>query len=459
MGKETEKNTQQGLAKGVVGYREVLAQGIASGAPAAATIGTLTGAAAFAYGALPLAVAIALIMVLLDATRLSIIARYVQSAGGIYAFIERGLGKKVAFVASMAYTIYIFAVIIFVYLIMGLMVPTGIEELGINLPSWIWIPLGLVNAIVSVIISYLGIRPSLKFTLIMSIAEITGIIATSILIFSKIPPDINTFTLAYVPPPKISNLGLGVSFGILAFTGYETVSVLGEEAKDPRNNIAKGVFTAALLLGITYIVGSEAFTVGWGVNNMSTYFNYLAPGLILAKTFGGTILLIILTALLINSNLACATGFTNCVTRVMYAMSVDKLLPSKLSSIHPKRRTPHIASLFTFIFTALYFIIMSLIFSPSNIFIATGITTTFGFLIAIFVVNISMLIVVKKNNALNIGNILIVAIVEAIIGYVFYATVITSAINVPVLIGVLTLVLWVVGGIIYLTLKRFFTQK
>ncbi|WP_338604303.1 APC family permease [Sulfolobus tengchongensis] len=449
-------SSEQSLAKGVARYREVLAQGIASGAPAAATIGTLTGAAAFAYGALPLAVLIALIAILLDATRLSIVSRYVQSAGGIYAFIERGLGKKVAFVASMSYIVYIFAVIIFVYLIMGLMVPTGFEELGINLPSWIWIPFGIINAAIATLISYLGIKPSLKFTLMMSLAEMSGIIATSILIFSKVPPDPQTFTLAYVPPPKIANLGLAVSFGILAFTGYETVSVLGEEAVDPKNTISKGVFTAALLLGITYIIGSEAFTVGWGVNNMGTYFNYLAPGLIEAKTYGGIILAAILTALLINSNIACACGFTNAVTRVIYAMSKDGLLPSKLGSIHPKRRTPYTAAFFSLAFTVLYFIIMSILFTPTNIFIATGITTTFGFLIAIFTVNISMLVIVKRNNALGIGNILLVAIIEAIIGYVFYSTIITSAVNVPVLIGVLTLVLWVIGGSVYLMLKRHF---
>jgi amino acid transporter len=451
---KSEKQAEQtGLAKGVARYREVLAQGIASGAPAAATIGTLTGAAAFTYGALPLAVLIALIAILLDATRISIISRYIQSAGGIYTFIERGLGKKIAFVASMSYIIYIFAVIIFVYLIMGLMVPTGLEELGINLPTWIWLPFGLANAAIATFISYMGIKPSLRFTLIMSLAEITTLLATSALIFSKIPPNLETFTLTPIPQPKILNLGLGVSFGILAFTGYETVSVLGEEAQDPKNTISKGVFTAALILGILYLVGSEAFVVGWGVSNMGSYFNYLAPGLILAKQFGGPILAAILTALLINSNIACACGFTNAVTRVMYAMSKDGLLPARLGSIHKKRKTPHIATLFSFIFTVLYFL-LAFIFTPENIFIATGITTTFGFLIAIFAVNISMLIVVKKNNALSTGNLILVAIIEAIIGFVFYSQIITSAVNIPVLIGVLTLVLWVIGGYVYLGVRR-----
>jgi len=32
----------------------------------------------------------------------------------------------------------------------------------------------------------------------------------------------------------LSNVGVGIAFVFLAFAGYETVFVLGEEAKDPK---------------------------------------------------------------------------------------------------------------------------------------------------------------------------------------------------------------------------------
>lgn len=83
------------LAKNSITYKEVLAQGIGGAAPAMASLVTLTGAAAYTYASLPLAMLLALFAVLLDATKLSITARYVQSAGGIYAFISYGFGKFV----------------------------------------------------------------------------------------------------------------------------------------------------------------------------------------------------------------------------------------------------------------------------------------------------------------------------------------------------------------------------
>jgi hypothetical protein len=56
---------------------------------------------------------------------------------------------------------------------------------------------------------------------------------------------------------------------------------------DSKNTITKGVFTSALLVGITYVLASEAFTVGWGVNDMSSFFTNLVPGIVLGVRYGG----------------------------------------------------------------------------------------------------------------------------------------------------------------------------
>jgi amino acid transporter len=94
------------LARNSVRLTEVIGQGIAGAAPAAASLVTLTGAAAYAYGSLPLAVVIATIAVLLDANRLALTSKYIQSAGGIYSFIAGGLGKLVAFLVGWGYVLY-----------------------------------------------------------------------------------------------------------------------------------------------------------------------------------------------------------------------------------------------------------------------------------------------------------------------------------------------------------------
>lgn len=448
---------KKGLAKGVVSFREVVAQGVGGAAPAMASLVTLTGAAAYAYGSLPLAVLLATIAVLLDATRLSITSKYVQSAGGIYAFITEGIGKKWGYLIGWAYVLYALTALVFIFLSVGVFLPAALSVIGINTPAWIWAPLVIFTALFGGILSYLGVRPSLRFTLIMSSLEIAFILATSILIFTKIPPDPETFTFEYAPSHSIFSVGVGMAFVFLAFAGYETTSVLGEEAVDPKNNISKGVFTSALLVGITYLIASEAFTVGWGVNNMSTFFTELVPGIILGTKFGGLALAIILTILLINSGLTDSVTFFNTVSRVVYAMARDGVLDKRLEDVHEDRRTPHIAVIFSLIFSLIYTLVFSAIIGPENVFLAVGITTTFGFLIALFAANISLLFILRKFNSLNWWNYLLTIVINTILGFVIFANIVTTAVNTFVLIGVGTFIAWMLVGIFYGYMRKVLT--
>lgn len=440
------------LAKDSVSFKEVVAQGIGGAAPAMASLVTITGAAAYAYASLPLAIVLATVAVLLDATRLSITSRYVQSSGGIYAFISSGLGNALGFFVGWAYVLYALTALVFIYLSIGVFLPGALQVLGISTPDWIWIPLVIIVALFGGLLSYLGVRPSLRFTLTMSILEIVFILATSILIFTKVPPSLETFTFKFASP---FNVGVGMAFVFLAFAGYETTSVLGEEAKDPKNTISKGVFTAALLVGVTYMLAGEAFVVGWGVNDMSSFFTELVPGIILGVKYGGLILGIVLTILLINSGLTDSVTFFNTVSRVVFAMARDGVLDKRLYEIHEENRTPHNAILFSFIFSLAYTLVFSLITNPESVFLAVGITTTFGFLIALFTANISLLFILKRNNNLSLWNILLTVAINSIIAFVILANILTTSINIYVLIGVVSFIAWMIVGAIY----RIFARK
>jgi len=53
-------------------------------------------------------------LILLDATRLSVMARYIhKNLYCIYAYIKRVLGKNMALFTTIAYIVYLFTVIIF----------------------------------------------------------------------------------------------------------------------------------------------------------------------------------------------------------------------------------------------------------------------------------------------------------------------------------------------------------
>src|SRR5437867_11488534 len=89
-----------GLAREAIGLREVLFQSITHMAPAAAVAFSIIAGAAYAGGALPLAVVIALVGCLCVAYSIGELARYLPSAGGMYTYTARGLHPAVAFMVS-----------------------------------------------------------------------------------------------------------------------------------------------------------------------------------------------------------------------------------------------------------------------------------------------------------------------------------------------------------------------
>ncbi|SAI86463.1 hypothetical protein AB1303_07125 [Saccharolobus solfataricus] len=61
----------------------------------------------------------------------------------------------------------------------------------------------------------------------------------------------------------------------------------------------------------------------------------------------------------------------------------------------------------------------------------------------------SLLFILRKNNSLSLWNILLTLAINLILIFVIFANIITTSVNTPVLIGVLSFVVWMIVGAIY----------
>jgi amino acid transporter len=80
------------LKQGVLNRGETLFQGIAASAPAGAAVATMTGAAGYALGALPLSALIAFFVVVLNAYIIKRISSRMAGAGGYYDYTKVAFG-------------------------------------------------------------------------------------------------------------------------------------------------------------------------------------------------------------------------------------------------------------------------------------------------------------------------------------------------------------------------------
>ena len=365
-----------------LGLPAITFQGITHMAPAAGVMLSAPFIATFAGPALGLAFGLAGIVALILASSVGQMARHIPSAGGYFTYIGRGLNPKLGFLAAWMYFVYDPIVPVLCTTIIGLFVEETLKSLyGITFPWWVfslivWVGLG--------IITYVGIKPSIRVSILLSVIEVGITLALSFTIFAKhgiSGHDVAAgFTLQQVPvDPAPRGLFLAMVFSVLAYTGFEATASLAEETRDPRRNVAIAAVLGTALILVYYVLFGFATSVGFGVDRMASDFAVTAnPYYVIARSVWGKAGTIIVLLALVNSGWGCSLAGQNAVVRVYYKMGKVGVLPRALGRLHPKYRSPHIAIAFQTVVSVVIGIITGIILGPAMTFGVFGAMITFG---------------------------------------------------------------------------------
>ncbi|MGC1107598.1 MAG: APC family permease [Candidatus Acidiferrales bacterium] len=130
---------------------------------------------------------------------------------------------------------------------------------------------------------------------------------------------------------------------VFAFAGFELVSAMSEEVRDPRKTLPRAVWGAGFAVAFIYIVGTISVLVlipAQQVDPLSGVFQGLTSGSMILKIgFVG-----ILAALLVTVGNAGGIGSTVAgIARVPFVVGIDRYLPKAFGKIHPRWRTPYIS--------------------------------------------------------------------------------------------------------------------
>ncbi len=445
-----------GLKKDSLSLYNVIFQGVAGSAPAGAAVATLTGSAAFALGSLPLSAVVAFVIVLINAFIINRISRHVAGAGGYYAYSREGLGRFAGIFTGWMYIMYQIMSLAFIGLSVAIFLPALLQEIfGISIPFYSWVLLLVLILAFGYFVSFSGVKNSVRYAMVMATIEVIIIAAISIIIITA-RPSINTVSV-FTPVYAINGFTgvmLGVLFMYTAFSGFGTATPLGEEAQNANRVIGHGVLISVVVLGLFFILASYAFTVGWGPTKMLEYSKELVPGIILTKSYLGIIGAIVITVLFVNSLFTDAVVFTNSLSRVVFSMSRDNVLPGILSSIHSSRRTPHVAAGIMVIIAFAIGAISVVSLGGFNAFLYTGIAATLSALLVHMFANASLAGIVRKMKLkLNtVMDVIIPAISIVILAFVFYGSFIS--IDRIVVIASISFIAWVMVGLIYSGISR-----
>ena len=333
----------RGLAHGAVGPARVIAFGASNVAPAGAVVGGLVIVVSYAGFASPLVVLIAFAASLCCASSIAEFARRLPSAGSLYTYNSRGLGRTGGFLTGwmmvFAYALYVPAG---VALTSAYAAQFGADVLHVTIAAWV---LFLVILGAVALVAYLGIRTSSSADLVLVAGEVAVIAALAVTILVRVGLGHYTaavFLPASSPNGQLTDITNAMIYGVTAFAGYEAAAALGEEARKPRRCIPASIIGVVIVAGVFYllVIVAEAFGVGRrgvpGLSHQASPLGYLTSRYWSPSATWAIDLVVVLTGL----------GFViaslNAAIRVLFAMGRERALPPSLARLSG-RHTPVVA--------------------------------------------------------------------------------------------------------------------
>src|SRR4051794_8834938 len=253
---------------------------------------------------------------------------------------------------------------------------------GGEVGGFVNLPAVLVVAFVTTLL-VIGTKESATFNAVLVVIKVTALTLFLIITLPMISGHASNFT-PFAPrgwgnPLSSSGTGiLGAAASIFfAYVGFDAVSTAAEETKNPQRNVPIGLIGSLLICTVFYLLVAGGVIGAYGAQPLFDGGVALKEGspelyasaacqaanapLVCSKEALAYVMRQVSTPMLGNLiGLAATLALPSVVllmmygqTRVFFVMARDGLLPDKLSTVHPRFRTPHIVTMVTGVFVAI----------------------------------------------------------------------------------------------------------
>jgi amino acid transporter len=387
------------LQRDALGLVDVLFQGITHIAPALSVAFILPLIAGKAGPAMPLSLALSVVVCAFIANTVAQFSRYMPTSGGYYSFVSRGLGPRAGFLATWSYLIY------------DIVGPAGaIGYLGYSTATFLqsghyatvpWWVISVATTVVVWVLTYMGVRVSAHTMAVLGAVEMVIMLALGATLVAH-PASGSSMTAPLDPsaaPGGMVGVLAGMLFSILALTGFEAPAPLAQETKRPTSFIYLAIFVSLVIVGLFYVFMAYASAVGAGTANMEQFAKDGAPAYdALVKEHWGEVGRWLVQLAIVNSALALGIACTNAASRVLYTMGHEGTLPGVLQTIHPRHKTPYVAVHCLQLLQIVCFLAAGFLFEPNNIFDCLGTITSLAAIVLYVLANFALTVFVKREH-------------------------------------------------------------
>jgi len=329
-----------GQLKRVLGLWDLVFYGIILNQPVAA-VGLFGLVSVLSAGHMVTTLMLSMVAMLFTAVSYGRMAALFPSAGSAYTYVGKGLNSHLGFLAGWT-MILCYLIIPIINTIFGVLT---VQRLFPGLSFQVGV---VVFVLIITMLNLLGVRSSMKANKIMLYLMLIIIFAFIVLAVRYISNESGINGLLSVKPiynPQTFSLGAlfsGTSLVALTYVGFDGITTLAEDVKNPKRNILLAILIVCLFTGIfssiqMYLAQQSAQTMwlGNGVDSTLPFFkrmpseNIETAFMTVCAQVGGALLFNAMTITMFVASLGSGMAGQLGAARLLYGMGKDNVLPKK----------------------------------------------------------------------------------------------------------------------------------
>jgi putrescine importer len=298
-------------------------------------LGTFGILAQSTAGMVPAAYLAALVAMFFTAMSYGRMASAFPVAGSAYSYVRKAISPKLGFIAGWA----VLLDYLFLPMAIWLIGAAYLNSAFPTVPQWIWVLafIGITSAI-----NIVGLKLANGINALLMLVQFLVLIAFVALCVHYVGGDASTPLWSVKPffngDMQMPLIMSGAAIACYSFLGFDAVSTLTEETRDPRRTIPRAIMLITLIGGLIFVCVSYFVQIA----HPSFQFDSVdSAAYEIARNIGGDLFVSIFLIGLIVGQFASGLSAQASGSRLLFAMGRDGVLPkSFFGTLHERFGTP-----------------------------------------------------------------------------------------------------------------------
>lgn len=340
-------------------------------------LGTFGVIAAATAGATPMAYLVATAAMAFTANSYGLLSRRFPVAGSAYTYAREAIDGRVGFLVGWA----VLLDYLFLPMVIWLIGASYLQSAFPGVPVWVWI---VAFIAVTTGLNVIGIKVADKVNLALMAFQILVLVIFVALCIGHVAGS-GGGLLAASPfanaDTSVGLVGAGAAIACYSFLGFDAITTLTEEARNPEHTIPRAIMLVALIGGLIFVIVTYVTTL---VHPGGVFEHEDTAASDIALTIGGNLFAAVFLAGFIVTQFASGIAAQASAARLMFAMGRDGVLPRRVfSRLADRFSTPWVA------------ILVSGVVGLGGMFLSVSTSTSFinfGAFLAFTAVNVSVIV-------------------------------------------------------------------